>query len=221
MVVLVTAYKNNDVVMSRIYTYLLPIIERYREKVFPLLNENDTRENFERYVREFPKVAFHGHGFTYALAGYRNQIILDPKNIHLLKGKDVLATACLTAYYLGELAMKKGAKSYIGYIDELIIPLDPDVPPERDRVFALFAPFLFYPLILQLEGYNPEEIYLYTTEFGKRYAYELIKTRDPVKRDVGYIILYNISIVYQVGVKRPNLLPLLYGGVITMLALLV
>ena len=53
-----------------------------------------------------------------------NPLCVNDTNVNLLKGKIVFTVACYSASHLGKCAVRYGAKSYIGYSDLLLFPVD-------------------------------------------------------------------------------------------------
>ncbi|OGG03166.1 hypothetical protein A2W14_03655 [Candidatus Gottesmanbacteria bacterium RBG_16_37_8] len=66
-------------------------------------------------------VLLHGHGNYSAISCQNEEILLEKgRNEELIKNTDTYAFSCETAKELGPAAVKKGAKSYIGY-DEVFV----------------------------------------------------------------------------------------------------
>ncbi len=53
-----------------------------------------------------------------------NPLCVNDTNVHLLKGKIVFTVACYSASQLGKCAVRYGARTYIGYDDLLLFPVD-------------------------------------------------------------------------------------------------
>lgn len=85
-----------------------------------LLGSDATKLNVEAKLNGGVSfVVFHGHGSDSSLAtrGRANvrEEVIDLSNCHYLKNKVVYAVACDSARVLGQEAINKGAKAYIGY----------------------------------------------------------------------------------------------------------
>ncbi|MCK5281778.1 MAG: hypothetical protein KAK00_00040 [Nanoarchaeota archaeon] len=83
---------------------------------------------------------FNGHGDDETVFGHNDQPILDKDNINLTKDKIIYALACNSLVKLGPLAIKNGAKTYIGYNDEFMWVGDPSksAVPDKDKNSAPF-----------------------------------------------------------------------------------
>ena len=95
------------------------------------------RANFEDCIsKEHPNLVFlNGHGNKKEVAGHQNEIILDEKNIDITIGKIIYALSCDSLEDLGQLAVEKGAKAYIGYKARFMFVTDPsrEATPSKDK----------------------------------------------------------------------------------------
>lgn len=215
-------YGNIDLAMNFIHSYLMSIrkqlIEKgkYPEDIIELFEENDTRENVEKALKEYPiKIClFHGHGLEDKISGHMFDIIIDPENVHLLKDRDVYALSCLTGYSLAYLSIKAGAKSYLGYEREVVFLIS-DEDPQKDDMFAYFVPIFFLPTVMYLTGErDPVRIYMATYYSGKMYVRRLLqesaRVRDPELRaklkEIAKTIDYDLDILVLYTQERR------YGG---------
>jgi len=104
--------------------------------------DETTKEKFQSYVGKRPVdvIVINGHGNDIAVAGKDNEEIIlsvgDGDN--LLKDKDVFIRACSSGVVLGPSIMKNGAKGFIGYEQDFIVPLDKDSigRPLEDKIAA-------------------------------------------------------------------------------------
>ncbi len=117
-----------------------------------------TRTNFEGSIsKENPSLLFlNGHGDKLRVAGHKDETILDSSNITLTKGKIVYALSCDSLEELGDLAVKEGAKAYIGYRARFMFITDPSrtSAPSKDNnalPFKRACVALINSLILGLE----------------------------------------------------------------------
>lgn len=104
-------------------------------------------------------VLLNGHGSSKSIHGENNESLIDEDNVELLVNKSVHALSCSTAKVLGPLAMKKGAKCYIGYDEEFVAFLQDDKisNPVKDDTAALFLDPAFIPPKALVNGKTPEE----------------------------------------------------------------
>ncbi len=67
-------------------------------------------------------VFFNGHGNESEMGGHNKETILDESSSHLLKNTITFTRACNCLVKLGESAVGKGCKAFIGYTNEFWIP---------------------------------------------------------------------------------------------------
>ncbi|MBI2135442.1 hypothetical protein HYU06_00030 [Candidatus Woesearchaeota archaeon] len=131
----------HDVITSYLYAFSEEIIKAVKGMdnihLANLEGESATRFNLEQsLVKDKPKLIFlNGHGDKKRVAGHKDEVILDENNIHLSKDKIVYAIACDSLEELGEIAVEKGAKAYIGYRAKFMLVVDPSrtTSPNKDN----------------------------------------------------------------------------------------
>lgn len=132
---------NHDVITSYLYDFFRLSLETIKEcedmHVTDLDGVKATRELLEKTLsKEKPGlIFFNGHGDRRRVAGYKDEIILDEKNVVLAKNSIVYALACDSLETLGEIAVEKGVKAYIGYKASFMMVLDPSrsTSPNKDK----------------------------------------------------------------------------------------
>ena len=96
-----------------------------------------TRVNLENSLLiEKPELVFlNGHGDRKRVAGHKDQIILDYRNVNLTKDKIIYSLSCDSLVDLGEMSVKRGAKAYIGYNASFMLVRDPsrEAVPSKDK----------------------------------------------------------------------------------------
>jgi len=94
----------------------------YGYNVVDLYDGSFTRGGFESAVELFdPRIlVVEGHGERDRLGGHMDKIVVDPGNVDLLSGRLVWSVSCNTASVLGEQAVRRGCRCYIGFSDELV-----------------------------------------------------------------------------------------------------
>jgi hypothetical protein len=101
-----------------------------------------TRKTFEDQIsKDKPGlVILNGHGNRDLVCGHKQDPILDKANIHIMKGKIVYALSCESLQELGESAVEKGAKAYVGYMAQFMLIHDPSrvATPEKDNIALQF-----------------------------------------------------------------------------------
>ena len=104
------------------------IYESAKKKLNAKINlegESVTRENFEKSLNDVSLIGFWDHGNDFSLIGNDGFAIVDEKNIHLLKDKEIFAIACLSSRKLGRQAVKEGILLWQGYNTPIIITSQP------------------------------------------------------------------------------------------------
>lgn len=105
--------------------------------VSELKDAQANRKEFEKTIaKESPGLIFlNGHGNRKEVGGHKGETILDSGNIALTKNKIVYALACESLAELGETAIKKGTKAYIGYTAKFMVIRDTSrtSSPNKDR----------------------------------------------------------------------------------------
>lgn len=131
---------------SYLYSFSKSIVQIAKENQSIRLTELEgikaNRKMVETSLSTFdPTLAFfNGHGDHQTVLGHNNLPVLDGNNIKLAKEKIVYALACDSLTTLGVLAIKEGAKAYIGYKDEFMWLGDPSksATPDKDKNSAPF-----------------------------------------------------------------------------------
>ena len=137
---------NHDKVTSYLFAWSMEIINfPYENQIrfFDLAAEKATKSNFESYIKkQDPEVVlFNGHGDYDKVCGFKDEVIIQKgKNEDLLKGKIVYSLSCSSASELGESAVLKGTKTFIGYQEPFVIYTDSDreTTPLKDGVASSF-----------------------------------------------------------------------------------
>ncbi|MBN2420659.1 hypothetical protein JXB27_00070 [Candidatus Woesearchaeota archaeon] len=149
----------HDIVTSYLHDFsqgIVKVIKGTKDiHITDLEGNQATRENLEKSAsKENPGLIFlNGHGNRKIVTGHNNDPILDEKNIELTKDKIIYALSCDSLEDLGELAVQKGAKAYIGYKARFMFVTDPtrvgspnkdkNALPFRRACFALINSLVF------------------------------------------------------------------------------
>ena len=131
----------HDISTSYLHDFSKEIVKTIKETkeihVTDLEDSKAIRINVERCLaKENPGLVFlNGHGDKKRVAGHNDDIILDEKNIEFTKNKIVYALACDSLDGLGPIAVRKGARAYIGYKASFMIVRDPtrEGTPSKDK----------------------------------------------------------------------------------------
>lgn len=133
-----------------------------------LEGERATQAHFCGLLRKnFPDIVLiNGHGNAESITGHNHEVLINKKNVSLLKGKTIHALSCKTAKELGPEAVKSGAKCYIGYDENFVLIMRKGnlQEPFKDDLANLFLNPAFTAPKALLSGKTPEESIKRTTE---------------------------------------------------------
>jgi len=132
---------NHDVNTSYLHDFSRGIVKTIKETksmhITDLEGLKATRYNLENCLtKENPGLVFlNGHGDKKSVGGYKTEVILDEKNVHLTKNMIVYALSCDSLEDLGEISIQKGTKAYVGYKAKFMIMHDPtrENTPDKDK----------------------------------------------------------------------------------------
>ena len=129
--------------------------------VTDLEGKKAVRSMFEKcLIKERPGlINVNGHGNKKSVCGYKDEVILDEMNVHLTKNGIVYALSCDSLEDLGETAIQKGCKAYIGYKAKFMIIHDPSriSTPEKDKNALPFKKACFALIDSLLSGLTVNE----------------------------------------------------------------
>lgn len=137
---------NSDRATRQISFWAQEVIDLAKEKgddVLDLDGRKANRKDFEgRTQKRNPSFVFLiGHGNESIVAGQNDEpVVVAQENASILSKKIVYALACKAARVLGHVAVKLGAKAFIGYEDDFVF-LSRDeqrARPLEDKILGLF-----------------------------------------------------------------------------------
>lgn len=116
---------NHDITTNYLCFWTEPVITLVKNKgltFYDLLGPKASRKNFVSYLENTPDFVFiNGHGSENLITGDKNEIILDKENVSFTsKIKIVYARSCQAAKILGELLIKNGVLTFIGYTKNFV-----------------------------------------------------------------------------------------------------
>ena len=125
---------SNEIIQNRELNYI---------SFLDLQGEDANRERVESYLsKQFPEIVlFNGHGSPTQIFGFKNEVLIGNNiNDSLLKDKIIYSLSCSSASVLGQNAVKKGAKSFIGYKRSFILCTDRnrETTPLKDNIARSF-----------------------------------------------------------------------------------
>ncbi len=156
-----------DLILSYIHYWNNDIIALAHEKGFQvkdLEGKQADKELFEKYIeKQKPILIFlNGHGNSTTICGQDNKPLVNAdENAKILAGSIIYALSCNSSEILGEVAIRDGAKAYLGYTMPFTIITDKssECKPGKDRLANLFKePALEAPKNL-LKGKTVTEAY--------------------------------------------------------------
>jgi len=196
---------NHDLITTYFFYWSELIIKEATKKRFKVLDlrENKaTSEMFSSYIvkHEPILVFFNGHGNTDMITGYENKPLLEAnKNEKLLIKKIIYARSCDAAENLGQLCIKNGTLSFIGYTKKFSIGYTPSKSsnPLQDPVAKLFIePSNLIPTSL-LKGNTTKESYRKSQEASLRNFRFMLSTKaTSAQKDAAPYLWFNRK--YQV-----------------------
>lgn len=150
---------NHDEATSYLHSFskdIVKIVKTTRDiHLIDLEGHEATKENLNKeLIKNKPGLIFlNGHGNKKNVTGHKNEIILDETNIEYTKDRIVYALSCDSLEDLGQIAINKGTKAYIGYKGRFMIIKDPSrtSSPDKDKnslpfrraCFALISSLIF------------------------------------------------------------------------------
>lgn len=162
MNILITS-PETDIFTRYIRVWAKRLIKELRSKNHNIFHLDKGKANRKKTAgllakKDIQLVLFNGHGNDCELRG-QNEVILDAQNIDILSGKIVHAMSCSTAKELGSIAVKSGAKAYVGYDAPFLAPTfnEKNNNPLEDDTAALFLNPAFSAQRALANGKTPNE----------------------------------------------------------------
>ena len=111
--------------------------------VVELERERANRQEFESVLEKIKAtfIIFQGHGNETEITGQDSKTLVKiNSNDHLFAGKIIYALSCRSALLLGKKIVKKGAKAYIGYVNDFVFYYSQNkrTRPLEDKTAQLF-----------------------------------------------------------------------------------
>lgn len=123
--------------------------------LYDLKDSKANKAELESRIKKLnPKLLLlNGHGNSKSVTGYNNEeLIHADKNVGLLSKRITYAISCSCAKILGPKAVKVGAKAFIGYKDDFILPSNSNsstrpLSDKRAKPFMEASNYLIYSLL--------------------------------------------------------------------------
>lgn len=145
-----------------------------------LSGEECTRKNLP--PKTYSVIVFAGHGNTRSLRDSKDMVLFDDKNVEYFKEAVVVTFACEAGAWLGLSAVSKGAKGYIGFTNDLMLPS----ATKAHNYSSDFMRTYMTVVLALLEGYTLQQC---TEEFRaicSEYAFEY----DTKEYDEAFGVMY-------------------------------
>jgi len=108
--------------------------------VYDLKGDKATKKNFESYCKKHnPAFIFlNGHGNEDVIAGHDDEVLVDSQG--RFEGSIIYARSCDAGRKLGDVLLKNGVTTFIGYSRKFIFSYDPSkvYHPRNDKLAGLF-----------------------------------------------------------------------------------
>ncbi len=171
------------------------------------------KKNVEGYLsKKIPDVIlFNGHGSPTKICGFKNEVLVESEvNDFLLKDKIVYAISCSSASVLGQTAVQKGAKSFIGYKRSFILFTDRnrEATPLKDHIANSFLEPSNRVSISILKGNSVEEASHKSKVEFKKEIEKYASTKVMLGSDrIASALLWNMSNQVVLGDKEARVCP--------------
>jgi len=208
---------NHDKVTAYLFAWNSKILESDELKDISFLDlqgENANKKKVESYLsKQSPEVVlFNGHGSPTQVYGFKNEVIIENNiNDSLLKDKIVYALSCSSASVLGVNAVKKGAKSFIGYKRSFILCTDKnrETTPLKDNIAHSFLEPSNRLSISILKGNSINEASHKSKEEFKKEISKYASTKSMPGADrIASALLWNMSNQVVLGNKEAKINPI-------------
>ncbi|OGG07177.1 hypothetical protein A3D05_01785 [Candidatus Gottesmanbacteria bacterium RIFCSPHIGHO2_02_FULL_40_24] len=172
---------------------LIKFADEYKWTVFDLKKTAATLRKFTALINinSLDLVLLHGHGNYSSITCQNEEILLEKgKNEHLLKDTRTYAFSCETGKELGPAAIKKGAKSYIGY-DEVFVFYQTEGQenyPLKDKRAGQFLEPAFEVSYSLLRKSSPKTAYRNSQKAFKKNIDSLISSKSKELYLVRYLL---------------------------------
>ncbi|KKU25504.1 MAG: hypothetical protein UX37_C0020G0004 [Microgenomates group bacterium GW2011_GWA2_46_16] len=156
---------NHDITTNYLFYWSTLLIEQAKKSGKVVTDLNQKRANAKEFASVVKKtrpamIVLNGHGDHSTVTGYDNEpLVTKNDNPEILAGTVVFARACQSALELGEEAVKRGCKAYIGYNDDFVFVTEDgkETHPLQDSTAKLFIEPSNHVVISLLKGHSPSE----------------------------------------------------------------
>lgn len=140
-------------------------------------------------------VIFNGHGNEVSIMGQK-EIIIDMRNLHLLKNKRICCRSCRCGVVLGKMAVEQqNAEAFIGYLNDFVFPYDKNKVAEtlKDDISRPVLEASNIVAISLAKGNNPEEAQEKSMKVYDKWIKWCKKSKDIEAPNILKYLLWNRS----------------------------
>lgn len=158
--------------------------EKRNINVIDLRGEKANSKDFSGRIKKTnPDLVFmNGHGNPNTITGHDNKTLLEINNNEsLMKDKVIYALACSSAKNLGPSLVKKGAKCFIGYIEDFAFIHEDErkTRPTEDKTAGLFLGPSNLVVISLIKGNKTKQAYEKSQQEFNRNLRSLMTSESP------------------------------------------
>jgi len=175
---------NHEEKLNFLFFWTQEVVDIAKEKGFTVLDLSAGKSNkkdFDSYIkRNKPSfVFFNGHGSSEVITGHNNEFLISiNKDEALLKNKIVYSRTCESALKLGPRCVKKGTKTFIGYISPFVFFYlkSSVIHPLNDKICKQFIEPTNMISIKLLKGHTSGEAHEYSKYLMQRNLFSMLSS---------------------------------------------
>lgn len=165
--VLVITRPSYDVTTNYLYHWSKKVLsqaEKSLYRVVDLLRERANRNELVSVIKKTKPdlICLNGHGDSQSVTGQDNDVLVSASiNAYVLKDTITYALSCRSAKTLGLVAVKNGARAYIGYREDFVFMYEqPKIShPLEDKTAELFLAPAYLLMTSLIKGNKTETAY--------------------------------------------------------------
>jgi len=165
------------------------VVEFAKQKgfaVFDLAKQRATKQQVESMMEKHrPGLVFlNGHGNNSCVTGQDEEILVEAGlNEEILSDTITYALSCSSAQTLGQAAVEKGTRAYIGYSRDFALMFDDEkrTRPQDDKVADLFLTPSNQVMVSLLKGHTAQEAHESSVKYFKKNLRKLLTSTSTDK----------------------------------------
>lgn len=176
-----------DEATNYLYYWAEKVIGEAQKKNLTVLDLCDEKANIKDFTGRVEKLNpdlmfLNGHGDPNRITGQNYEVLVEKdKNETLLSHKITYALSCSAAKNLGQSAVKKGAKAFIGYKEDFIFTYEKDktTKPIEDKTAKLFLEPSNLVVTTLIKGNTAKEANIRSKKEFRRNLRKLMASESP------------------------------------------